>query len=65
MQATCYGNALAAYAQSGQLAESHWLAPEPVDQRLLFQGNTVLRGQEPHVGELPELAPPVEAMAIR
>jgi hypothetical protein len=56
VQATCYGNALAAYAQSGQMLESHWLAPEPVDQRMLFEGNTVLRGQAPRVGAPPESA---------
>lgn len=57
VNATCYGNALAAYGQSGQLLESHWLEPEPVDQRMLFAGNTVLRGQEPVVGALPESSP--------
>jgi hypothetical protein len=46
----CYANALAAYGQSGQIKESDWLTPEPVDQRLLFEGNSVLRGQEPKVG---------------
>jgi predicted metal-dependent TIM-barrel fold hydrolase len=44
---TCYGNALAAYGQSGQLKESDWLNPPPIDQRILFEGNSVLRGQEP------------------
>lgn len=52
VEATCYGNALAAYAQSGQMRESHWLEPASVDQRSLFEGNTVLRGQEPKVGAL-------------
>lgn len=42
-----YGNALAAYGQSGQIREDDWLDPPPVDQRTLFEGNTVLRGQEP------------------
>jgi predicted metal-dependent TIM-barrel fold hydrolase len=46
----CYANALVAYGQSGQIKESDWLTPEPVDQRLLFEGNSVLRGQEPKVG---------------
>lgn len=41
----CYANALAAYRQSGQLAETDWLAPSPVDQRDLYDGNSVLRGQ--------------------
>jgi hypothetical protein len=65
VEATCYGNALAAYGQSGQMQESHWLAGEIVDQRGLFEGNTVLRGQEPRVGTLPESARPVAAVAIK
>jgi predicted metal-dependent TIM-barrel fold hydrolase len=47
---TCYLNALEAYGQSGQIKEDDWLNPTPVDQRLLFEGNSVLRGQVPHVG---------------
>jgi hypothetical protein len=47
---TCYGNALSAYGQSGQMNESDWLEPGAVDQRQLFEGNSVLRGQEPLVG---------------
>lgn len=42
-----YGNALAAYGQSGQMREEDWLSPEDVDQRLLFEGNSVLRGGRP------------------
>ena len=53
VEATCYGNALAAYGQSGQMLESHWLDPESVDQRTLFEGNSVLRGQTPLVGAAP------------
>ncbi len=49
VEATCYANALAVYGQSGQIAESHWAAPEGVDQRALFEGNSVLRGQAPRV----------------
>ena len=49
IETVCYANALAAYGQSGQMAESDWLDPAPVDQRTLFSGNTVLRGQEPRV----------------
>jgi predicted metal-dependent TIM-barrel fold hydrolase len=63
--ATCYGNALAAYAQSGQMLESHWLAPEPVDQRMLFEGNTVLRGQTPRVGVVPEGQERTAALAFK
>jgi len=54
VEATCYGNALAVYGQSGQISEAHWLAPAAVDQRQLFEGNSVLRGQEPQVGAVAE-----------
>ena len=47
VDASCYGNALAAYGQSGQIKESDWLNPELIDQRLFFEGNSVLRGQTP------------------
>jgi predicted metal-dependent TIM-barrel fold hydrolase len=47
---TCYQNALEAYSQSGQMEESDWLNPEPIDQRLKHAGNSVLRGgQNPRV----------------
>ncbi|MEX0791853.1 MAG: TatD family hydrolase [Pirellulaceae bacterium] len=48
---TCYANALAAYGQSGQFNESDWLTPAAIDQRTLFEGNSVLRGQEPRVDQ--------------
>ena len=51
VEAICYGNALKAFGQSGQMKEEHWLAPAPIDQRMLFEGNSVLRGQTPRVGE--------------
>ena len=44
-----YDNALAAFSAGGQMAEGHWLSPPPIDQRTLFEGNSVLRGQEPRV----------------
>jgi len=45
-----YENALAAYGQSGQMRESDWLEPAPIDQRTLYAGNSILRGgQEPRV----------------
>jgi predicted metal-dependent TIM-barrel fold hydrolase len=47
--ATCYHNALAAYGQSGQIKEEDWLDPSPIDQRTLYEGNSVLRGQEPRI----------------
>ncbi|MEW4564948.1 TatD family hydrolase [Bremerella sp. JC770] len=50
VELTCYKNALAAYGQSGQFEESDWLNPDPIDQRTLFEGNSVLRGgQAPRV----------------
>jgi uncharacterized protein len=48
-EAVCYGNALAAYSQSGEMNEQDWLNPQPIDQRQLFDGNSVLRGQAPMV----------------
>jgi hypothetical protein len=48
----CYANALAAYGQSGQMQESDWLDPPPIDQRTLYEGNSVLRGgREPRLEE--------------
>lgn len=40
----CYQNALDAYGQSGQMKESDWLDPNPIDQREVFEGNSILRG---------------------
>jgi predicted metal-dependent TIM-barrel fold hydrolase len=51
----CYVNALAAYGQSGQMKESDWLDPAPIDQRTLFEGNSVLRGQQARVDELQQM----------
>lgn len=47
--AVCYGNALAAYGQTGDMAESDWTRPIPVDQCQLFDGNSILRGPIPVV----------------
>lgn len=48
----CYQNALDAYGQSGQMHESDWLDPPPVDQRTVYEGNSILRGgREPLVQE--------------
>ena len=49
VRAVCYENALAAYSQSGQMQETDWLAVNAIDQRQIFNGNSVLRGQEPTV----------------
>jgi predicted metal-dependent TIM-barrel fold hydrolase len=55
VEAICYGNALLAFGQSGQMKEEHWLSPQAIDQRVLFEGNSVLRGQQPRVDELPSI----------
>ncbi len=46
----CYQNALDAYGQSGQMSEDDWLNPPAIDQRTLYEGNSILRGgREPRV----------------
>ena len=48
----CYQNALDAYGQSGQMKEDDWLNPPPVDQRTVYEGNSILRGgRDPVVEE--------------
>lgn len=59
VQAVCYGNALAAYGQSGEFNESDWLTPAPVDQRQIYSGSSVLRGQ------LPLVETPAESLVIK
>jgi hypothetical protein len=53
VRAACYGNALAAYGQSGQMAEADWCDPAPIDQRTLYEGNSILRGGRDPVIETP------------
>jgi hypothetical protein len=65
VEATCYGNALAAFAQSGQMREEDWLAPQVRDERLLFEGNSVLRGQAPRVGDLPVIPEQADSLFIK
>jgi predicted metal-dependent TIM-barrel fold hydrolase len=48
-----YANALAVYGLSGQMREEDWLAPAPIDQRTLYEGNSVLRG-----GQTPRIEAP-------
>lgn len=51
----CYQNALDAYGQSGQMNEEDWLNPAPIDQRNLYEGNSILRGgRDPLVESLPD-----------
>ena len=48
----CYQNALDAYGQSGQIKEDDWLDPSAIDQRTVYEGNSILRGQrEPRIEE--------------
>ena len=65
VEATCYGNALRAYGQSGQFNESDWLASEGVDQRTLFEGNSVLRGQSPRVDGSALAEPAADTVAAK
>ena len=64
VEAICYGNAIAAYGQSGRFNESDWLEAKPLDQRELYEGNSVLRGQVPLVDELPVIPERVENALI-
>jgi hypothetical protein len=48
-----YGNALQAYGLNTEMKEEHWLAPSAIDQRTLYEGNSVLRG-----GQTPRIEPP-------
>jgi len=50
VELACYRNALEAYGQSGQIRESDWLNPPAIDQRNLYEGNSILRGgREPRI----------------
>jgi predicted metal-dependent TIM-barrel fold hydrolase len=51
VEKTTWQNALDAYAQSGQIDVEELLGSATVDQTQLFGENSVLRGQEPRVGE--------------
>ena len=52
----CYRNALDAYGQSGQMKEDDWLNPQPIDQRNLYEGNSILRGGRAAKVEAPKVA---------
>jgi uncharacterized protein len=54
VQAVCYGNALSAYGQSGQISADHWLDAPGIDQSTLYEGNSILRGgRDPRVDPAP------------
>ncbi|WP_185235226.1 TatD family hydrolase [Teredinibacter franksiae] len=44
----CYQNALTAYSKSGRINEADWESKK-INQSQLFEGNSVLRGQQPQV----------------
>jgi uncharacterized protein len=60
-----YRNALAAYGQTGQMAEKDWLDPAAIDQRTLFEGNSVLRGQQPRVDELQQIPERIKDLVFK
>jgi uncharacterized protein len=49
-----YRNPLAVYGLNTEMKEEHWLAPPAIDQRTLYEGNSVLRG-----GQTPRIDQPV------
>jgi uncharacterized protein len=53
IRAVTYANALAAYGLNGEMREEHWTDPLPIDQRTLYQGNSVLRGGQTPVIRAP------------
>jgi predicted metal-dependent TIM-barrel fold hydrolase len=48
-----YDNALTVYGLNTEMKEEHWLAPSAIDQRTLYEGNSVLRG-----GQTPRIEQP-------
>ncbi|SFR49106.1 hypothetical protein SAMN04490243_2212 [Robiginitalea myxolifaciens] len=46
---SCYANALEAFSRNSNMKESDWQDAGGIDQRQLFNENSVLRGQEPRV----------------
>ena len=60
-----YRNALEVYGQTGQMKEDDWVNPAAIDQRTLFEGNSVLRGQQPRIGEMPQPGGRVEDVVFK
>ncbi len=60
IRAVTYANALAAYGRNGEMREEHWIDPAPIDQRTLYQGNSVLRG-----GQAPVIRAPGAGAELR
>ncbi len=61
----CYQNALDAYGQSGQMSEDDWLNPAPIDQRMLYEGNSILRGGREAVVEEPKVSRTKDDLIIK
>ncbi|MDF3064205.1 MAG: TatD-related deoxyribonuclease [Microvirga sp.] len=53
IRAVTYANALSVYGLNGEMREEHWTNPAPIDQRTLYQGNSVLRGGQSPVIQAP------------
>ena len=49
VERSCYENALAAFGKNSTMSESDWTGAGGIDQRKLFNDNSVLRGQQPRV----------------
>lgn len=61
----CYQNALDAYSQSGQMKEDDWLNPAPIDQRTVYEGNSILRGGREPIIHTPETNTTKEQLIIK
>lgn len=48
-----YENALAVYGLNGEMQEGQWVDPSPIDQRTVYEGNSILRG-----GQTPRIEAP-------
>ncbi|WP_339896836.1 TatD family hydrolase [uncultured Gilvimarinus sp.] len=51
IELTCWGNALEAYAQSGQIDVDALMQDAVIDQSQSYSDNSVLRGQQPRIDE--------------
>ncbi len=49
VERSCYGNALEAFGRNSRMSEADWSEAPGIDQRQLFNDNSVLRGQAPRV----------------
>ena len=65
MRLATYQNALEAYGQSGQMKEDDWLNPPPVDQRTVYEGNSILRGGRDPVVEEPGARHTLDKLIIK